>query len=212
MHLEQTTKALNADSKNLLSEEESGDPDYCIVNIGQNTEKSSGDLKELAVTQTPVKGHQLMSLWKNRKGGNNNNLLQDLLSHVSGPAPAPGKFAHTNTLQSVNLIEFFIYLGSKFSSLLCSAAERQSRPTILIHFKDMSIYLGLFFAKRLGHFVHCTVNGPGDLGSIPGRVIPKTLKMVLDTSLLNTQHYKVRIKDKVDESREKSSALPYTSV
>ena len=31
-------------------------------------------------------------------------------------------------------------------------------------------------------------------GSIPGRVIPKTLKMVLDTSLLNTQHYKVRIK------------------
>ena len=37
------------------------------------------------------------------------------------------------------------------------------------------------------------VNGPGDLGSIPGRVIPKTLKMVLDTSLLNTQQYKVRI-------------------
>ena len=31
-------------------------------------------------------------------------------------------------------------------------------------------------------------NGPGDLGSIPGRVIPKTLKMVLDTSLLNTQY------------------------
>ena len=35
-------------------------------------------------------------------------------------------------------------------------------------------------------------NGPGDRGSIPGRLIPKTLKMVLDTSLLNTQHYKVR--------------------
>ena len=28
----------------------------------------------------------------------------------------------------------------------------------------------------------------GDLRSIPGHVIPKTLKMVLDTSLLNTQH------------------------
>ena len=26
-------------------------------------------------------------------------------------------------------------------------------------------------------------NGPGDPGSIPGRVIPKTLKMVLDTYL-----------------------------
>ena len=55
-------------------------------------------------------------------------------------------------------------------------------------------------------------NGSGDLGSIPGRVIPKTLKMVLDTSLLNTQHYQVRIKGKVEQSREKSSALPYTSV
>ena len=30
-------------------------------------------------------------------------------------------------------------------------------------------------------------NGPGDIGSIPGCVIPKTLKIVRDTSLLNTQ-------------------------
>ena len=52
-------------------------------------------------------------------------------------------------------------------------------------------------------------NGPGDLGSILGRVTPKTLKMVLDTSLLNT---KVRIKVKVEQSRERSNALPYTSV
>ena len=29
-------------------------------------------------------------------------------------------------------------------------------------------------------------NGLGDQGSIPGRVIPKTQKMVLDASLLNT--------------------------
>ena len=39
-------------------------------------------------------------------------------------------------------------------------------------------------------------NDPGDLGSIPGCVIPKTLKVVLDTSLLNTQQYKVLIKGK----------------
>ena len=45
-----------------------------------------------------------------------------------------------------------------------------------------------------------------------GRVIPKTQKMVLDASLLNTQHYKVRIKGKVEQSRERSSALPYTLV
>ena len=36
--------------------------------------------------------------------------------------------------------------------------------------------------------------------------------MVLDISLLNTQQYKVRIKGKVEQSRERSGALPYTSV
>ena len=51
-------------------------------------------------------------------------------------------------------------------------------------------------------------NGPGDLGSIPGNIIPKTLKMVLDTSLLNTQQYKVHINGKVEQSRERSSTLP----
>ena len=55
-------------------------------------------------------------------------------------------------------------------------------------------------------------NGPEDLGSIPGRVIPKTKKMVRDATLLNTQHYKVRIKGRVEQSREKSGALPYTLV
>ena len=55
-------------------------------------------------------------------------------------------------------------------------------------------------------------NGPGDRRSIPGHVIPKTLKMVLDTSLFNTQQYKVRIKGKVEQSWERSSTFPYTSV
>ena len=51
-------------------------------------------------------------------------------------------------------------------------------------------------------------NGPGDRGSIPRRVIPKTQKMVLDATLLNNQYYK----GKVEQSREWSSNLPYTSV
>ena len=32
--------------------------------------------------------------------------------------------------------------------------------------------------------------------------------LVLDTSLLNTQQYEVRIKGKVEQSRERSSAFP----
>ena len=55
-------------------------------------------------------------------------------------------------------------------------------------------------------------NGPGDQGSIPDRVIPKTKKMVLDATLLNTQHYKVRIKGKVEQSMEWSNTLPDTLV
>ena len=39
-----------------------------------------------------------------------------------------------------------------------------------------------------------------------------TQKIVLDAALLNTQHYKVWIKDKVEQSREWSSALSYISV
>ena len=76
-----------------------------------------------------------------------------------------------------------------------------------------SNYLQLFFFNWLiGLAGSVFTNGPGDLGSIPGRVIPKTLKMVLDTSSLNTQHYKVRIMGKMEPSRERSSALPYTSM
>ena len=43
----------------------SGDhPNYNINRIGQNTEKSPGDLRRLAITQTPVKGHQLTLMRK----------------------------------------------------------------------------------------------------------------------------------------------------
>ena len=66
------------------------------------------------------------------------------------------------------------------------------------HVRNLNIGLG----------VRVFANGPGDLGSIPGRVIRKTQKMVLDASLLNTQHYKVRIKGKVEQSREGVAPSP----
>ena len=46
-------------------------------------------------------------------------------------------------------------------------------------------------------------NGPGYRGSILGR---KDSKMVLNATLLNSQHYNVSIKGKVEQSREWSSA------
>ena len=66
--------------------------------------------------------------------------------------------------------------------------------------------------QTIGMMVRVFANGPGDLNSIPGRVIPKTQNMVLDAALLNTQHYKVQIKDKVEQSRERCGALPNTLV
>ena len=80
-------------------------------------------------------------------------------------------------------------------------------------YRYYSVQLNRSFEYRdIGPAVRVFANGPGDLGSIPGRVIPKTLKMELDTTLLNTQHYKVRFKGKVEQSWEWSSALPYTLV
>ena len=60
------------------------------------------------------------------------------------------------------------------------------------------IYIYSYQTGSLAKWIECSPNGPGDLGSIPGRVIPKTIKMVLDTSLPNTEQYKVCIKGKVE--------------
>ena len=55
---------------------------------------------------------------------------------------------------------------------------------ILYIFRQSSIWIAIVGREF--------ANGSGNRGSIPGRVILKTLKMVLDTSLLNTQPHKVR--------------------
>ena len=52
----------------------------------------------------------------------------------------------------------------------------------------ISIWLTELYVDRM--FASC----PGDRSSVTVRVIPKIQKMVLDASLLNTQHYKVIIK------------------
>ena len=63
------------------------------------------------------------------------------------------------------------------------------------------IYIYIVIIPDIGLGVRVFANGPG-------RVIPKTKKMVLDASLLNTQHYKIRIKGKVEQSREGVAPSP----
>ena len=52
-------------------------PDYRIVETGQKSKKSPGELRRLAVTQTPVKDHKLTPAWKTCKEDNNNNNNND---------------------------------------------------------------------------------------------------------------------------------------
>ena len=52
----------------LVNKRTSGDhPNDSIIEIGQNTEKRPWDLRRLAVTQTPVRNHLLMLVWKTLK-------------------------------------------------------------------------------------------------------------------------------------------------
>ena len=51
-------------------------------------------------------------------------------------------------------------------------------------------------------------NDPGDRGSISRSSHTKDSKNVFDAALLNTQHYKVRIKGKVEPSKKRSRAIP----
>ena len=54
------TKRLIKGLKDLDMKKTRGDHlNYCITEIGQKTEKSQGDLRRLAVAQTPLKGNQL---------------------------------------------------------------------------------------------------------------------------------------------------------
>ena len=66
--------------------------------------------------------------------------------------------------------------------------------------------------KSIDRMSRVFINGPGDRGSISGRVIPKTQKMVLDAALLNIQHCKELMKGKVELSREWNNPRPYASV
>ena len=87
----------------------------------------------------------------------------------------------------------------KSTSLMSSSLLLQQCPACLVRQRQFIGLVGRVFT-----------NGLENQGSIPGQVIPKTQKMVLDATLLNTQHYKVRIKGKVEQFREKSNSLPNT--
>ena len=120
-------------------------------------------------------------------------------------------------------IFFLFWIESDIFKLLCPKVSEKGLfftlnfafVILVVRFSknDWRVYLGAnMWNRAIGLMSRVFTNGPGDLGSMPGRVIPKTPEMVLDAALLNTQHYKVRIKGKMEQSRKWSWTLFYTSV
>ena len=68
--------------------------------------------------------------------------------------------------------------------------------------QELLVSVDYKFNQAIGLISRVFANGPGDQGSIPCSVIPKTQKLVLDAALLSSQDYKVTIKGKVDQSRK----------
>ena len=82
---------------------------------------------------------------------------------------------------------------------------------IYIYMEVNNIYIYIYIYNRhISQVDRVFANGLGDLGSIPGRVIIKTLKMVLDTALLNTQEYKVRERERENGKERKGPTKMYT--
>ena len=118
----------------------------------------------------------------------------------------------TNILSKVfyflcNEITLYIYLCG-----FQSTPEVEVMYNVLANKMPTNIRCLLQLNWAIFQMIRVLAIGSGDQGSIPGRVIPKTQKMVPDAALLRTQHYKVRIKGKVEQSRERRSALPHNSV
>ena len=107
--------------------------------------------------------------------------------------------------RTVEIISQFGYCPFDFH--LFDPLKEFLRETVFKRYVDM-----LLNKNQTKPMVRVFTNGSEDQGSIPIRIIPKTQKMVLDAALLNTQHYKGRIKGKVEQSKKRKRALPNTSV
>ena len=64
------------------------------------------------------------------------------------------------------------------------------------------------YNRSIGPMRRVLANSPVDWGSTPCRAMLNTQKILLDVALLSAENYKVRIKGKVEQSWELSSALP----
>ena len=105
-----------------------------------------------------------------------------------------------NVYSNVVIFFFFWSLEKKKGFVLFYSYLIIVRDSFLL--RDPLSPWGSKYLSKLNSFLgfrgRVFTNDPIDWDSIPGQVIPKTQKMILDASLLNTQHYEVCIKGKVE--------------
>ena len=106
--------------------------------------------------------------------------------------------------------QFPSYTGSNQPSYIQRDLHKSAQKLTCLKVADWleKILLSSYFSRSIGIMVRMFANGPRDQGSIPGRVIPKTQKMVPDASLLNAKHYKVWIKGKGSNSEKGIAPSP----
>ena len=92
--------------------------------------------------------------------------------------------------------------------LKCSDVSMQDRIKAKIFISHSQIKNKILNLVTIGVMSRMFADGPGDLCSISGRVIPKTQKWYLMPVCLTLSLNKVRIKGKAEQSREWSSTFP----
>ena len=84
----------------------------------------------------------------------------------------------------------------------------KKQPIIPINIDLLHFFMNLQSSNRSIGPAVIVRQWPGRPGFNPRSSHTKDSKMVLDASLLNTQHYTIWIKGTLEQSRESSSALP----
>ena len=93
------TRKVSTTTTTTINNNNNNNPNYSIIKIGQNTEKSPGNQSRLAVTRTPVKEHKLTLVWKTRKvptttttinNNNNNNPNYSIIKIGQNTEKSPG--------------------------------------------------------------------------------------------------------------------------
>ena len=114
---------------------------------------------------------------------------------VSGP----GSNGHESEDWSLSTRCCFATCTSLFAFSLSTrdtVSVKQAPPTREIFWRRWSWFTIKLITSAIGRVDRVFAKGPGNQGSIPDLDIPNTLKTLLDASLLNPQHYKIRVKGK----------------